>query len=228
MAARDEVQAWAERVAAGHGKVNLVRSTMPRSPCRRCWKASSPRTSRWIMDINFWGVVWGTQAFLPHLRLPARARGQHVEPVRLTGAGNGAYNASKFAVRGYTEALRMELELSGIPVSDLRASRRRADQHCPGGAHRSACPDAEWHVGRGGRRALRQDARRDQPGQGGSADFARRRAEPAPRPGASTPGFSTSWCACWAPGISRWSACTSHGGCAARAADPSSSRHCSA
>ena len=73
----------------------------------------------WIMAIDFWGVVWGTQAFMPHLR--ASADGHVVNTSSLFGLMasplSGCYNAAKFAVRGYTEALRMELELTGAPVS---------------------------------------------------------------------------------------------------------------
>jgi short-subunit dehydrogenase len=73
----------------------------------------------WIMGINFWGVVYGTQAFLPHLK---KSRDGHViNTSSLFGLmavpSQGTYNASKFAVRGYTEALRMELEMAGEGVS---------------------------------------------------------------------------------------------------------------
>lgn len=118
MAARDEVQAWAERVAQEHGKVNLVFNNAGVA-LSALLESVKPEDFRWIMDINFWGVVWGTQAFLPHLK--ASGAGHVVNTSSLFGLlaapGNGAYNASKFAVRGYTEALRMELELSGVPVS---------------------------------------------------------------------------------------------------------------
>jgi short-subunit dehydrogenase len=73
----------------------------------------------WIMGINFWGVVHGTQAFLPYLR--ASGDGHVINTSSLFGIiampTQGAYNASKFAVRGYTEALRMELEMEGVSVS---------------------------------------------------------------------------------------------------------------
>src|SRR3981189_1784122 len=73
----------------------------------------------WIMGINFWGVVHGTQAFLLYLR--ASGDGHVINTSSLFGIiampTQGAYNASKFAVRGYTEALRMELEMEGVSVS---------------------------------------------------------------------------------------------------------------
>ena len=115
---RAAVYAWADQTAAQHGRVNLVfhnagvALSAPLEQVRR-------EDFEWLMAINFWGVVWGTQAFLPHLR--ASGDGHVVNTSSLFGLMamplNGSYNASKFAVRGYTEALRMELELGRGPVS---------------------------------------------------------------------------------------------------------------
>ena len=73
---------------------------------------------QWLMDINYWGVVHGTQAFLPHLTASA---GQLANVSSLFGLiavpKQAAYNAAKFAVRGFTEALRQELLLSRTPVA---------------------------------------------------------------------------------------------------------------
>jgi NAD(P)-dependent dehydrogenase (short-subunit alcohol dehydrogenase family) len=67
---------------------------------------------QWIMGINFWGVVHGTQAFLPLLRAADEAVIVNVSSVfgLIAFPTQGAYNASKFAVRGFTEALRHECE----------------------------------------------------------------------------------------------------------------------
>jgi NADP-dependent 3-hydroxy acid dehydrogenase YdfG len=71
-----------------------------------------------VMDVNYWGVVHGTKAFLPHLI--ASGDGHVINVSSLWGIfsapGQSAYNASKFAVRGFTEALRQELMLAGYPV----------------------------------------------------------------------------------------------------------------
>jgi short-subunit dehydrogenase len=78
-----------------------------------------PSDFEWIMGINFWGVVWGTQAFLPHLK--AAGEGHIINTSSLFGLMSvptqGTYNASKFAVRGYTEALRQELDMARCGVS---------------------------------------------------------------------------------------------------------------
>jgi NADP-dependent 3-hydroxy acid dehydrogenase YdfG len=71
-----------------------------------------------VMDVDFWGVVNGTKAFLPHLI--ASGDGHIVNVSSLFGLmsmpGQAAYNAAKFAVRGFTEALRQEMTLNGHPV----------------------------------------------------------------------------------------------------------------
>ena len=73
----------------------------------------------WVMNINFWGVVYGTKAFLPYMQ--AAGAGHIVNISSLFGLIaaplQAAYNASKFAVRGFTEALRIELAASPINIS---------------------------------------------------------------------------------------------------------------
>jgi hypothetical protein len=72
---------------------------------------------RAIMDVNFWGVVYGSLFFLPHLQTRPEANLVNVTSwagLVATG-GAAAYNSSKFGARGFTETLRMELH--GSPVS---------------------------------------------------------------------------------------------------------------
>jgi NAD(P)-dependent dehydrogenase (short-subunit alcohol dehydrogenase family) len=118
VAERDAVHAWADQVASEHGRVNLIFNGAGVALSTLLEKVRQ-QDFEWIMAINFWGVVWGTQAFLPHLR--ASGDGHVINLSSLFGLMavplNGCYNASKFAVRGYTEALRMELELGNAPVS---------------------------------------------------------------------------------------------------------------
>jgi NAD(P)-dependent dehydrogenase (short-subunit alcohol dehydrogenase family) len=118
IAQRDAVYAWAEQVARDHGRVNLIFNNAGVA-LSTLLESVRQEDFEWIMGINFWGVVWGTQAFLPHLR--ASGEGHVINTSSLFGLMsvplNGCYNASKFAVRGYTEALRMELELLKAPVS---------------------------------------------------------------------------------------------------------------
>jgi NADP-dependent 3-hydroxy acid dehydrogenase YdfG len=71
-----------------------------------------------VMDVDFWGVVNGTKAFLPHLI--ESGDGHVVNVSSLFGIfsvpGQAAYNAAKFAVRGFTEALRQEMAMAKHPV----------------------------------------------------------------------------------------------------------------
>jgi len=63
----------------------------------------------WLMNINFWGVVHSTRAFLP--QLSTRREAHIVAP-----PGQTAYAAAKFAVRGFSESLRHELQMAASPV----------------------------------------------------------------------------------------------------------------
>jgi len=71
-----------------------------------------------VMDVDYWGVVNGTKAFLPHLI--ASGDGHVINISSIFGIfavpGQAAYNSAKFAVRGFTEALRMEMALARHPV----------------------------------------------------------------------------------------------------------------
>ena len=73
----------------------------------------------WVMGINFWGVVYGCKTFLPILRRQPSAHIVNLSSVYGLAAppGQAAYAASKFAVRGFTEALRGELRGTPIHVS---------------------------------------------------------------------------------------------------------------
>jgi short-subunit dehydrogenase len=72
----------------------------------------------WLMNINFWGVVHATRAFLPHL---AQRREAHIVNLSsifgiVAPPGQTAYAAAKFAVRGFSESLRHELQTAESPV----------------------------------------------------------------------------------------------------------------
>lgn len=118
VAKRDEVFAWADAVVRDHGKVNLVFNNAG------VGLAAMVEDMRfddfeWLMSINFWGVVYGTKAFLPHLK--ATGDGHIVNTSSVFGLigvpTQSAYNSAKFAVRGFTDSLRMELEMNPCGVS---------------------------------------------------------------------------------------------------------------
>jgi short-subunit dehydrogenase len=72
----------------------------------------------WLMDINFWGVVRGTRAFMPHLQSRPQAHIVNISSIFgiIAPPGQSAYAASKFAVRGFSESLRHELAMSNSTV----------------------------------------------------------------------------------------------------------------
>jgi NADP-dependent 3-hydroxy acid dehydrogenase YdfG len=71
-----------------------------------------------VMDVDFYGVVNGTKVFLPHLIDSGDGYVINISSIfgLLSVPGQAAYNAAKFAVRGFTEALRQEMDLAGHPV----------------------------------------------------------------------------------------------------------------
>ncbi|WP_407187461.1 SDR family NAD(P)-dependent oxidoreductase [Bradyrhizobium centrosematis] len=72
----------------------------------------------WLFDINFWGVVHGTRAFLPHLKTRAEAHIVNLSSIFgiIAPPGQSAYAAAKFAVRGFSESVRHELAVAGSSV----------------------------------------------------------------------------------------------------------------
>lgn len=118
VADREAVFAWADQVVADHGKVNLIFNNAGVA-LGATVEAMSYEDFEWLMDINFWGVVHGTKAFLPHLEASGEGHVVNLSSVfgLISIPSQSAYNAAKFAVRGFTDALRMELEIAGSCVS---------------------------------------------------------------------------------------------------------------
>jgi NAD(P)-dependent dehydrogenase (short-subunit alcohol dehydrogenase family) len=114
---RAAVYRHAEQVEAELGGANLVVNNagvaLSASVAEMSWD-----DLEWIVGINFWGVVHGTKAFLPQLIASGDGHVVNLSSVfGLIGVPNqSAYNATKFAVRGFTEALRQEMKLAGHPV----------------------------------------------------------------------------------------------------------------
>lgn len=118
VARRDDVYAWADRVVADHGRVNLIINNAGVA-LGATVEAMTYEDFEWLMNINFWGVVYGTKAFLPHLKESGEGHVVNLSSVfgLISVPSQSAYNAAKFAVRGFTDTLRMELEIEGAGVS---------------------------------------------------------------------------------------------------------------
>ena len=118
VADRDAVYAWADSVVADHGRVNLIFNNAGVA-LGATVESMSYEDFEWLMNINFWGVVYGTKAFLPYLKLSGEGHIVNLSSVfgLISVPSQSAYNAAKFAVRGFTDSLRMELEIEGANVS---------------------------------------------------------------------------------------------------------------
>jgi NADP-dependent 3-hydroxy acid dehydrogenase YdfG len=114
---REAFHAYADQVNEHFGKVNQIYNNAGIAFTGDV-EVSQFKDIERVMDIDFWGVVNGTKAFLPHLI--ASGDGHIVNISSLFGIfsmpGQAAYNSAKFAVRGFTEALRQEMALAGHPV----------------------------------------------------------------------------------------------------------------
>jgi NAD(P)-dependent dehydrogenase (short-subunit alcohol dehydrogenase family) len=115
VADRKAVYAFADavkqRFGTAHVVVNNAGVALTQSVNEMSWE-----DFEWLMGINFWGVTYGTKAFLPMLL--AQDEGAIVNVSSVFGIiavpTQSAYNAAKFAVRGFTEALRHELKDTGV------------------------------------------------------------------------------------------------------------------
>ncbi len=118
VAVRGDVEAWADAVVADHGTVNLIFNNAGVA-LGATVESMSYEDFEWLMNINFWGVVYGTKAFLPYLKASGEGHIVNLSSVfgLISVPSQSAYNAAKFAVRAFTDTLRMELEIEGAPVS---------------------------------------------------------------------------------------------------------------
>jgi NAD(P)-dependent dehydrogenase (short-subunit alcohol dehydrogenase family) len=117
VADRAAVAAWATEVAQHFGQVNMIVNNAGVTVAGD-FVEMSYEDFDWIVGINFMGVVHGTKEFLPHLI--ASGDGYLVNISSLFGLismpGQSAYNATKYAVRGFTEAIREEMLIAKHPV----------------------------------------------------------------------------------------------------------------
>lgn len=117
VAEREAVLEYAETVKNHFGKVNVIFNNAGIAHHGEVEHTEFKDIER-IMDVDYWGVVNGTKAFLPHII--ASGDGHIVNTSSLFGLlsqpGQAAYNSAKFAVRGFTEALYQEMAIAKHPV----------------------------------------------------------------------------------------------------------------
>jgi NADP-dependent 3-hydroxy acid dehydrogenase YdfG len=117
---RDAIYAWAEQIKNELGPADVVVNNAGVSLSQTIAEMRD-EDFFWLMNINFWGVVHGTRAFLPQLLSRPEAHLVNLSSVfgLIAVPTQAAYNASKFAVRGFTECLRQELSKTMVGVTSV-------------------------------------------------------------------------------------------------------------
>ncbi len=133
---RADVYRWAAEAVAAHGRVGALINNAGVAT-HGTFDEHTIEDFEWLFGINFWGVLYGLKAFLPHLKAEPDAHIANTSSIFgiVAPAGQAAYSASKFAVRGLSEVLRHELEGSKIRVSVIH----------PGGVATNIAARARYH-----------------------------------------------------------------------------------
>jgi short-subunit dehydrogenase len=112
-----QIGSFAEQAISAHPTLNIVVNNAGVALLGQFNEIDQSQMD-WLMNINFWGVVHATRAFLPHLSQRPEAHIVNLSSIFgiIAPPGQSAYAASKFAVRGFSESLRHELQMAGSPV----------------------------------------------------------------------------------------------------------------
>ncbi|MEP6903022.1 MAG: SDR family NAD(P)-dependent oxidoreductase [Actinomycetota bacterium] len=116
----EEIQRFNTEVLAKHGRVTHLINNAGVA-LLGTFEEISLEDFEWLMGINFWGVIYGCKVFLPLLKQQEAAHIVNISSVfgLIAPPEQTAYCSSKFAVRGFTESLRHELENSNVRVSSV-------------------------------------------------------------------------------------------------------------
>ncbi len=115
---RERVDAYAQEVLDHFGRVDVVINNAGIAYTGEVAEMAHKDLER-VMDVDFWGVVHGSTAFLDALAASGDGRLVNISSIfgLFSMPSQSAYNAAKFAVRGFTESLRQEMELSDKPIT---------------------------------------------------------------------------------------------------------------
>jgi NADP-dependent 3-hydroxy acid dehydrogenase YdfG len=133
---RADVERWAAEAVTAHGRVGALINNAGVA-VHGSFDEHTIEDFEWLFGINFWGVLYALKAFLPILKAQPDAHIANVSSVfgLVAPAGQAAYSASKFAVRGMSEVLRHELEGTTIRLSVIH----------PGGVDTNIAARARYH-----------------------------------------------------------------------------------
>jgi NAD(P)-dependent dehydrogenase (short-subunit alcohol dehydrogenase family) len=117
---RDQVYALCDAALKDHGHVDIVINNAGVTVLQPLDEVSYA-DFEWVMNVNFWGVVYGTLAFLQHLKTRPEASIVNISSVNgfVPFPNNGPYNCSKYAVYGFNETLHQELASSNVLVTSV-------------------------------------------------------------------------------------------------------------
>lgn len=117
VADRAAVAAFPKAVLAAHGRADLLFNNAGVA-IGGTFEQVAEEDFEWLMEVNFWGVVRMSRAFLPLLRSSDCARIINISSIFgiIAPPGQAAYSASKFAVRAFSDSLRKELEAEGANI----------------------------------------------------------------------------------------------------------------
>jgi len=112
-----QIADFAAAAVAAHPKLNIVINNAGVALLGQ-FNEIEQAQMEWLFNINFWGTVHGTRAFLPHLSQQREAHIVNLSSIFgiIAPPGQTAYCAAKFAVRGFSESLRHELAMANSPV----------------------------------------------------------------------------------------------------------------
>ncbi len=136
IACRESVHRLSEEVIQAHGRLDVLINNAGVSLARMPVHEISWEQWEWIMKVNFWGTLHCTKAFYPRLLERPEAHIVNVSSVFSLGgvADRSAYCASKFAVRGLTEAMIQEVKHTPVSITSVLPGgmSSRIAQHCKG------------------------------------------------------------------------------------------------
>lgn len=119
VADREAMYRFAQTVAEQYGQIDLVVNNAGIALMQRKIESTPYEEFEKIIDINLWGVIYGSKAFIPHLKERPEAALVNVSSIfgQFAYPNQGPYVTTKFAVKGFTEVLRQELAKTNVAVS---------------------------------------------------------------------------------------------------------------
>lgn len=146
---REQIYRYADEAAAHHGGVDVIINNAGVTVTESLERVSY-EDFEWVININMWGVVYGTRAFLPLIK--KRGKGHIVNISSINGmvpfSHNGPYNMSKYAVRAFSETLMQELAGTGVSVSSVH----------PGGINTNIVSNSRFFHSASGNRSQAEEA----------------------------------------------------------------------